>query len=94
MSAFQRMNVKITKGKKKVPAMQAFDVISSLSGGSFPNTMYHYAQKTDSDTLLDTKGIQNPRKLKMEDFETIPDTSIFKPLVTPIIPNIILSSRE
>lgn len=85
MLGFQRQKLLID-GKER-PAIEAFDVISGLSGGNFPNVIYHYAQNTNSDELLETSFVSDPSKITMEDLTTSPsEKSMFRTFTTDILP--------
>uniref|UniRef100_A0A7S2XI65 PNPLA domain-containing protein n=1 Tax=Attheya septentrionalis TaxID=420275 RepID=A0A7S2XI65_9STRA len=85
MRGFQQH--KVTIDGEEITAMEAFDYVSALSGGNFPSIMYHYAQNTTSDEILDAGGISDPSLITTEELETIPENSMFHTFVTSIIPS-------
>jgi len=75
MRGFQKQKV-IIDGEER-PALEVFDFMSGLSGGNFPNVIYHYAQNTNSDELLETSFVSDPTKVTMADLTTAaPATSM------------------
>lgn len=81
LRAFQKNKLNID-GEER-PAIEIFDYMSGLSGGNPASIMYHYAQYTTSDELLEVYSIpSDPTKMTIEDLQNIPDRSIFKPFVT------------
>eukprot|EP00978_Attheya_sp_CCMP212_P004792 scaffold10529_cov62-Attheya_sp.AAC.4 len=85
MRGFQQH--KVTIDGEEISAMEAFDYVSALSGGNFPNLMYHFAQNTTNDKILDAGGISDPSLITTEELETIPENSMFHQFVTSIIPS-------
>merc|ERR1719491_2628819 len=86
MRGFQQQ--RITRDGKEIPAMEAFDLVSGLSGGNFPNAQYHYAQNTNSSELLDEEGINDPKAITIERLNSIPKKSLFTAMVDPLLPSI------
>lgn len=89
MRGFQQKKVKID-GELR-PALEAFDLHSAASGGAFPSMVYHYAQYTTSDELLDAAGNSDPSKITMEDLEKIPEKSLFTKYTTKLDPSILIA---
>jgi len=86
MRGFQQQ--RITRDGEDRPAMEAFDLVSGLSGGNFPNAQYHYAQNTNSSELLDEEGINDPKAITIERLNSIPKKSLFTAMVDPLLPSI------
>jgi len=83
MRGFQQHKINI--GGKERPSLEAFDVMSGLSGGNLPLFLYFFARGVTSDELLDADGISDPTKITTQDLETIPEKSMFKSFTTSTV---------
>lgn len=90
MRGFQQQQ--ITRDGKDRPAMEAFDLISGLSGGNMPNVQYHYTRNTNSDELLDASGINDPAKITFGELDSIPMKSMFSRYSSSHFPSIVLAA--
>jgi len=86
MRGFQQQT--ITRDGEDRPAMEAFDLVSGLSGGNFPNVQYHYAENTNSNELLDAAGINDPKDITAEELNSIPKKSLFTAMVDSLVPSV------
>mmetsp|Transcript_2767 Transcript_2767/g.3188 ORF Transcript_2767/g.3188 Transcript_2767/m.3188 type:complete len:658 (-) Transcript_2767:224-2197(-) len=77
MRGFQQQCI-VVDGEER-PAMEAFDYISGLSGGTIPTMLYCYAQNVDSATLLDADfRINDPSEITSEVLDRRTENSIFE----------------
>ena len=89
LRGFQQQQIK--RDGKDRPAMEAFDLVSGLSGGNMPNIQYHYATYTDSNTVLDASGINDPTEITVAELDSIPMKSMFKSYVNQWFPSVLLA---
>ena len=77
---------------QEISALDKVHSISGLSGGIVPIIIYHYAQDTTSDEVLDADSPSDPTKITNEDLATpYPEKAMFSRFTKSLLPYFVIA---